>query len=227
MTNQAGTACPQDALVLPAAASPYPVAGHPPATAAGMRAAADLIERNGITGLSVTCADDRISIQVTAGTGDAQARAAVVARLAVCLWSSAAQEDSPSGGRSWITAHGNAAGLPVEVFTPLTVQHVGGGPDGQRILLAAAPDGRVTHVAPPHHLPDGYRWVTDLDPSSPAAVISGMPGRAVQAAPRDFPLAGDQRGAACTRVTGPGHALHLPGPGREPRPAVRSSEASD
>ena len=32
----------------------YPVVGQPATTAAGMRAAADLIERSGITGLSVT-----------------------------------------------------------------------------------------------------------------------------------------------------------------------------
>jgi hypothetical protein len=177
-----------DAAPGPAAASgsSYPVIGQPSTTAAAMRAAADLIERSGVTGLSVTCADDRISIQVTAGAGGAQSRAATVARLAACLRSTAAQEDSPAGGRSWITAHGTAAGLPVEVFTPLTVQHAGAGPDGQRLLLAAAPDGRVTQVAPPHHLPDGYLWVTDLDPSPPAAATSGMPGHAVQAASRDF-----------------------------------------
>ena len=53
----------------------YPVVGQPATTAAGMRAAEDLIERNGITGLSVGCAGGRIGIQVTAGTGT-QARPA-------------------------------------------------------------------------------------------------------------------------------------------------------
>jgi hypothetical protein len=66
-----------DAAPGPAAPSgpPYPVIGLPSTTAAGVRAVADLIERSGITGLSVGCADGRIGIQVTAGTGT-QARPA-------------------------------------------------------------------------------------------------------------------------------------------------------
>jgi hypothetical protein len=168
VTRLARSALSQTDVGLPAAAGPYPAVGQTATTAAGMRAAADLIDRSGTTGLSVTCADDRIGIQVTAGSGDAQARAAAVARLAACLGSAAVQEDSPAEGRSWIRAHGTAAGLPVEVFTALTVQEAAEC-NGQ--LLAAAPDGRIAAAMTPERLPRGWRWLTDLD--TPAAAARG------------------------------------------------------
>jgi hypothetical protein len=168
------------ALALPAASGPYPAVGQPGTTTAGIRAAADLIDRSGITGLSVTCADDRISIQVTAGSGDAQARAATVARLAACLGSTAVQEDSPAEGRSWIRANGSAAGLPVEVFTTLTVQEIVGCRGG---LLAVAPNGRIVAAVPPERLPRGWRWLTDLDTAATAASSGDDPGTAAPGRP--------------------------------------------
>jgi hypothetical protein len=157
-------------------AAPYPAAGQPASTVGALRAAASLIERSGITGLSVTCCDGRLSIQVTARCGDAPARAAVVARLAACLGSATAiQDDSRSDGCSWVTASGSAGGLPAGVFTPLAVQEAGTGPGGDRLLLAADGEGRAVQVAPPYHLPAGYRWLTDLDPA-PQPAISDAPG---------------------------------------------------
>ena len=50
--------------------STYPVIGRVATTAAAMRAAAMLIESAGIAGLSVTCDDDQISIQVCEDLGD-------------------------------------------------------------------------------------------------------------------------------------------------------------
>jgi hypothetical protein len=81
MNSPAGPAVPPTPPALTAAAGPpYPVAEQPPATAAGVRAAADPIERSGITGLPVACAGGRIGIQVTAGSGDARSRAAAPLR---------------------------------------------------------------------------------------------------------------------------------------------------
>lgn len=162
-------------------AAPYPAAGQPATTAGALRAAASLIERSGITGLSVTCSDGRRSIQVTGRCGDAPARAAVVARLTACLGSATAiQDDSHSDGCSWVTASGSAGGLPAGVFTPLNVQEAGTGPGGARLLPAADGEGRAVQVASPYHLPAGHRWLTDLDPAPPAAISDARgatPGR--------------------------------------------------
>jgi len=93
----------QGGALVPAAR--YPVAGQPATTAGALRAAADLIERSAITGVSVTCSEGRIHIQVTGHCGDAPARAAVVARLAGYLGSATAiQEDSQGDGYSCIAA---------------------------------------------------------------------------------------------------------------------------
>jgi hypothetical protein len=158
------------------AAALYPVAGQAATTAGALRAAADLIERSAATGLSVTCFDGFIQILVTEHCGDAPARAAVVARLAGCFGSVAVQQDGHRDRSSCITASGNAGGLHVEIFTPLTVQKAGTGPGGE-VLLAAAPDGRAVRVVPPHDLPAGHRWLTDLDPSPAPTASPAAPGR--------------------------------------------------
>jgi hypothetical protein len=174
----------QGGALVPAAR--YPGAEQPATTAGALRAAADLIERSAIAGLSVTCCEGRVQVQVTGRCGDAPARAAVVARLAGYLGSACAvQEDSHSSDDSWIKATGSAGGLPVEVFTPLAVQHAGPGPDRQKPPLAIAPDGRIAQVAPPGHLPAGYRWLTDLEPSPAPAAIERAPGRRRRAGAAD------------------------------------------
>ena len=146
-----------------AAAGRYPATGQSATTTAAMRAAADLIDRSGIAGLSVTCSGGHISIQVPRSSGNVQSRAATVARLAGYLGSTAVQDDNPAGDYSCIKAHGTAGGLPVDVFTGLTVQDAGTDPGGLRLLLAADPDGRLVQVVPPARLSDGWRWLTDLD----------------------------------------------------------------
>ena len=67
------------------ATSMYPVIGQAATTAAAMRAAATLIESTGIAGLSVTCGDAQVSIQVCEDLGDPATRAALVARLAAAI----------------------------------------------------------------------------------------------------------------------------------------------
>lgn len=147
----------------------YPATGQPATTTAAMRAAADLIESSGIAGLSITCSGGHISIQVPRSSGNAQSRAATVARLAGYLGGTAVQDDNPAEDYSSIKAHGTAAGLLVDVFTGLTVQDAGTDLAGQRLLLAADPDGRVAQVVPPARLQNGWRWLTDLDRPHPMA----------------------------------------------------------
>jgi hypothetical protein len=72
-----------------------PVVGQIATTAAAMRAAAALIESTGIAGLSVTCDDSQISIQVCEHLGDATCRAALVSHLAAAIGSTAVRADSP------------------------------------------------------------------------------------------------------------------------------------
>lgn len=148
-------------------AAAYPALGQPAVTAAAMRAAADLVEASGITGLSVTCGDDQVSIQVTGRAGDPCARAALVARLGALLGSTAVQDDTPGRGQSWITACGVIGAIPAKVFTAITVTCTGGGPGGAGGMpLALSPDGQAAAGAGAR-LPAGWRWVTE--PGHPPA----------------------------------------------------------
>jgi hypothetical protein len=83
------------------------------AQAHALRAAAILIERAGIPGLSLTIDDQRISIQVPELLAGPDARTAAVALLAAVTGGQAA-----AGGR-WVTADGDMAGHPVHIFTPI------------------------------------------------------------------------------------------------------------
>jgi hypothetical protein len=100
----------------------YPVTGQIATTAAAMRAAAALIESAGIAGLSVTCNDDQISIQVCEHLGDPAVRAGMVARLATAIGGTAVRADSAGSPVSWIRAEGAIAGLRVHAFTAIPVQ---------------------------------------------------------------------------------------------------------
>jgi len=141
----------------------YPALGQAAVTAAAMRAAADLIETSGTTGLSVTCGDDQVSIQVTGRAGDGAARAQVVARLAALLGGTAVQDDDPRQSLSWITAHGVLGAVPAKVFTAVTVACADGPGLDQRLPLAVSPDGRTAAASAAARLPAGWRWATELD----------------------------------------------------------------
>jgi hypothetical protein len=142
--------------------SPYPAVGQAPVTAAVIRAAADLVEASGITGLAVTCDDDQVTIQVTDRAGDAAARAGLVARLAVLLGGTPAQNDSPGQGLSWVTAHGVLGAVPAKVFTAIEVTCAEDPGAGDRLPLAISPDGQAAAAAGAR-LPAGWRWLTELD----------------------------------------------------------------
>jgi hypothetical protein len=139
-----------------------PVIGQIATTATVMRAAADLIEQAGIAGLSVTCEDEQISVQVGEHLGDVATRAVLVARLAAAIGTIPVRADSPAAARSWVRAEASIAGLPVKVFTAIPVQHTGGIPlacdSGGNIALATGEPARRA-------LPPGWRWLTDLDPA--------------------------------------------------------------
>lgn len=138
--------------------SAYPMLGQTATTAAAMRATAALIESTGIAGLSVTCNDELITIQIGQDLGDAAARAALVARLAAAIDAIAVRADSATGTTSWVRADGAIGGLQVRIFTAITVQHAGDLP------LARDPAGQIAQATTPS-LPAGWRWLTDLDPA--------------------------------------------------------------
>jgi hypothetical protein len=149
--------------------STYPVIGEPAVTAAAMRAAAGLVEQSGLAGLSVTCTDGHISVQVGTWAGDPGQRAAQVALLAQIAGTHAYQHDSHSSAFSQIQASGQARGIPVTIFTALEVRTrpASAGP----VPLAIAPGGQVTAV-PGGQLPAGSRWVTELDDEPAAAALA-------------------------------------------------------
>jgi len=136
----------------------YPVIGQIATTTAAMRAAATVIESTGIAGLSVTCDDEQVIIQVGQHLGAPATRAGLVARLAARIDATVVRADSATSTLSWVRAEGAISGLRVQVFTAIAVQHTGDLPlacdDGDQIAQAATPC-----------LPAGWRWLTDLDPA--------------------------------------------------------------
>jgi hypothetical protein len=77
-----------------------------------LHAAAALLERAGISGLSLSVHDDRVTIQVPAGMATLEIRIAAVARLA------AAAGSRPCPGAGWVSADGDLAGHQLHIFTP-------------------------------------------------------------------------------------------------------------
>jgi len=137
----------------------FPCAGAPGVTAAAMRAAADLLEACGTTGLSVICGNE-ISIQVTDRSGDAPERARVVTVLAGLLGSAVLQDDDPARPASWIRACGVTAGVPVTAWTPVEV--LTGGADNAT-PIAITRTGARTPLPSGLRLSAGWRWATELD----------------------------------------------------------------
>jgi hypothetical protein len=90
------------------------------AQAHALRAAAALIERAGIAGLSLTIDDDRITIQVPQHLAAPAARAAAVAHLAAATGGRACRDARPgSRTNGWVLADGQLAGHAVRIFTAI------------------------------------------------------------------------------------------------------------
>ena len=104
--------------------TPAPAGGLVPARpvaaqAHALRAAAALVERAGIAGLSLTIGQD-ILIQVPERLASPAARAAAVAWLAAATSGTATRDDRPgSHTRGWVLADGQFAGHPVRIFTAI------------------------------------------------------------------------------------------------------------
>jgi hypothetical protein len=85
-----------------------------------IRAAADLLEQAGLTGLGVWPEPDEIVIQVPEHAGDVPSRTAAVARLAALAGGQSAPDYRPGPTCGWIQARGMFAGYPVRIYTPVT-----------------------------------------------------------------------------------------------------------
>jgi hypothetical protein len=130
------------------------------AVTAALLDAAVLVEQAGIGGLVVTCYDGRASICITRRCADARSRAALAAALALragapgCRRADFAGEHGPA---AWLEATARAGATEIEIITHLDITMTPGGP------LAAGPDGEQAVIPAGQPLPDGWRWVTDLD----------------------------------------------------------------
>lgn len=88
------------------------------AQAHALRAAAALVERAGIAGLSLTI-DDQITIQVPVSLASPACRAAAVALLAAAAGGRAARDTRPGRTCGWVFADGEVAGHAVRIFTAI------------------------------------------------------------------------------------------------------------
>ena len=83
-----------------------------------IRAAADLVEQAGLTGLGVWPEPDEIVIQVPEHAGDVPSRTAAAARLAAIAGARPGPDPHPGETCGWIDARGQFAGHPVHIYTP-------------------------------------------------------------------------------------------------------------
>jgi hypothetical protein len=136
---------------------------QPRTPAEALRAAADFIEFSGQRdGVIVTCTARSFSVNVTEPYGDAAARQEIVTRLAELIDVTVRREDERDFAAAELRADGAIGGLRAEVSTHLGVRRNGPRTRDSR-PFAQAPGGRVIAV-PGEKLPDGCRWVTELDP---------------------------------------------------------------
>ena len=127
-----------------------------------LRAAADFIESSGQrSGVIVACSAGGVSIRVSEPYGNAAARHAIVARLAGLIGGAVRQEDERDFAAADLRANGAIGGLRAVVATGVDVRRTRPR-TGDGRPLAEAPGGQITVV--PDKLPDGWRWVTELDP---------------------------------------------------------------
>ncbi len=130
--------------------------------AAGMRAAADLVEACGAAGLHASCySTGEVTVGVTGCAGDGPARAKILADLALLLEACPGRSDSRTSPAAWLTADGQVAGVPVHAYAELAVTTTSG-PGGAAAPLAQSADGYLA-IMPGGQLPPGWRWVTEID----------------------------------------------------------------
>lgn len=154
---------------------------QPRTPAETLRAAADFIEFSGQRdGVIVTCTARGFSVHVTEPYRDVTARQEIVTRLAMLIDGTARREDKRDYAAADLRAEGAFGGLRAEILTHLNVRRNGPRMRDSR-PFAHAPSGRVVAV-PGEMLPEGWRWVTDLDPE-PGRATPRKPSRAGTAQP--------------------------------------------
>jgi len=189
---------------------------------AAQRAAADFLDSSGVRdGVTIMGYAGRFHIRVAVPYFDAAARQAVVTRVAGLIGGTVRQEDDRDFPMADLVAEGAVGGLRASVSTGVHARWTGPR-TGAGQPLAEAPGGQVTAV--PGKLPDGWRWVTELDPepaqaaprnqrgAAPALPAPGAPALAALDCP---PLTGAALQAAAQEQAATGQ------PARSARPAGR------
>ena len=182
---------------------------------AAQRAAADFLDSSGVRdGVTIMGYAGRFHIRVAVPYFDAAARRAVVTRVAGLIGGIVRQEDDRDFPMADLVAEGTAAGLRAKVSTQVHARWTGPR-TGSGLPLAEAPGGQVTGM--PGKLPDGWRWVTELDPApaptlpaaeAPALAARGCPpltSAALQAAARQEQAATGQPARSSARPAGRRH----------------------
>ena len=191
--------------------------GQPRTPAEALRAAADFIESSGQrSGVIVACSAGGVRIRVSEPYGDAAARHAIVARLAALIGGAVRQEDERDFATADLRADGAIGGLRAVVATGVDVRRTRPR-TGDGRPLAEAPGGQITAV--PGKLPDGWRWVTELDPEPRRATPRKQRRGRRRAARSRSPRARGSRLPAADRCGPPGGCPSGAGHGRAACPA--------
>ena len=211
-SSQPGTRAPENPLC---------TSGQPGTSAEVLRAAAGFIESAGLrSGLSVMASDREIRIHVGHPYHDAAARRAVVTCLAGLIGGTVRQDDNRDYPAADLRADGTISGLHAVAETYVLVRRA-------RVVtgvgkpLAEQPGGQITAVS--GRLPEGWRWVTELDarpkrqaPWKPrrTAAPATPEGKVARLAARDCPpltsaaLQAPSRQATAAQPARPGSTAH-------------------
>jgi hypothetical protein len=199
--------------------------GQPHTSTRALRAAAAFLESTGQrNGVIVTCSTGGIRIRVTEPYADAATRQAILGRLAGLIGGTIRQEDDRDFAAADLKTAGVISGLPTVAVTGVEVRrtqsHTRTG-----LPLAEAPDGVVTAVR--GKLPDGWRWVTELDPQ-PSLAASCKQSTADTALPAGQAAGPAGDGPLLTGAAGPlagpqGHATAIQP--AEPRSTAQQAPA--
>jgi hypothetical protein len=134
---------------------------QPGTSAEVLRAAANFIESAGPrSGLSVIASETYICIRVSEPYDDAAGRHAIVTKLARLIGGTLRRHDQHDYAVANLRADGAIGGVRAIVETDLLVRRARA-LTGLGKPLAVRPGGQVTAV--PGRLPEGWRWVTELD----------------------------------------------------------------
>jgi hypothetical protein len=144
---------------------------------AAARAAADFLESSGVRGVIYTGYTGRFGLRVAEPYFDAAARHAVVTRVAGLIGGTVRQEDDRDFPMADLVADGTVGGVRATVSTFVHARWTGLR-TGRGLPLGEAPGGQVAAVPARGKLPDGWRWVTELDPEPTRAAPRNLHGAA-------------------------------------------------